>query len=349
MLIIRADAFYNSFETKILYLIFAILHLRIFLPFEIVGITPVIDSYVWIPKFLKILNLNSIPINVICTLIFVWLVMAVVFIKRTVTHYKGIRKLLIDSCPLEGETAYVKEISDELRIKGDIVVHRNLLISIPCIYGTLNPVILLPDYDYTQRELYMVLKHELIHHKYKNNLILLVHALFNSLFWFNIFKKSFRDFLCKSFEVNCDNHLIKGMTENEKSEYVACIIRTLENAETISNPIESEFLLNIADKDFTLKRFNLIKNIKVDKKTFKMFFLYLFLFALTVLSMVVVQPTYTMDISNSISDGQYYTYDGEYYYLHSADGFVTHKMTETFPDANFPVIETNEEDDIKIE
>lgn len=81
--------------------------------------------------------------------------------------------------------AVYNNLLSELSVKKPPAIIQNKGILTPCTTGLFNSVILLPDCNYTELELYYILKHELIHYINRDVLIKLIFSFITCLLWWN--------------------------------------------------------------------------------------------------------------------------------------------------------------------
>ena len=144
----------------------------------------------------------------------------------------------------------------------------------PMTYGVINPVVLIPINDYTDRELRYIFRHELTHQKNNDPLIKLLVELYCCIFWWNPFVYLLKANLAQKLELKCDYKTTVGNTEQEKLEYLDAIVKCMKNCS--SKEMNNSFsvkcsLVNLElfssdDADFTKERFEYILNIS-DKKS----------------------------------------------------------------------------------
>ncbi|HPC99964.1 MAG TPA: M56 family metallopeptidase [Acetivibrio sp.] len=103
-------------------------------------------------------------------------------------------------------------------------------IASPMMIGFLKPMILLPDNDYSNNELYVVLKHELTHIRRGDIWYKLLLIAANSIHWFNplvylMVKPANRD-----LEYSCDDVVVKNSDMNFRKEYSLTILKAMQKS-----------------------------------------------------------------------------------------------------------------------
>ena len=108
----------------------------------------------------------TIAIHII---VLVWLLIVCFRLLKYIMQYKMLREKLEDNIPIKGELAseVFDRVCNELKIpKGKVSLQRNPLVESPLIVKAYNSQVLLPDWDYTEKELELIFYHELSHFKH---------------------------------------------------------------------------------------------------------------------------------------------------------------------------------------
>ena len=151
------------------------------------------------------------------------------------------------------ETA--KRIAAEIGVKRDFEVA--VLSSVPCpmLTGLSAPLILIPNEDYNDRELALVLRHELTHLKNHDLPLRLLALVCTALHWFNPFVRLFSRIFDRDCELFCDEQVMKNAKESEKKLYCSVILSSAcENAALRPTALST----GISGKDGLKARFKLI-------------------------------------------------------------------------------------------
>ncbi|HBF4443103.1 TPA: M56 family metallopeptidase [Clostridioides difficile] len=118
----------------------------------------------------------------------------------------------------------VKKLNINRRFK----VYRVKGIYSPAIIGLRDYKIIIPEKEYSNRELNFIFRHELVHYKRKDNLFKVMVSLVCTIYWFNpicyLLKKQFNE-LC---ELSCDEIVIDEYTSTEIEEYAYLILDTIK-------------------------------------------------------------------------------------------------------------------------
>lgn len=133
---------------------------------------------------------------------------------------------------------YSEEIHDEkiieilnqnkehLKIKKEVKMHsiKNLNSALLTTFG--ENKIFLPDVDYNEDELNLVIKHELIHLKRRDNLKKLFINILTCIYWFNPLVKKLNLYFEELCELANDEEITSEASNKEKKEYASLLLKT---------------------------------------------------------------------------------------------------------------------------
>lgn len=116
---------------------------------------------------------------------------------------------------------------NEFNLKKPPLLNRNFCISAPCVTGFFKPMILLPEKEFSEKELNYILKHEIIHYINCDIWIKWFCILFTSLFWWNPLVYIFKQDLTQILEIRCDMKVCEKLSEAQKLDYTKTILATI--------------------------------------------------------------------------------------------------------------------------
>lgn len=194
----------------IIYILSLILAIRLIIPYSIqLPEAPVLNLV--IPSFVPV----------------VWAVGAVLCILFQAGKYLYFRKtLLSDSLPASAEKELADSVRKELFIDNEIPVLRSGRIGSPMLLGFGKPVIFLPLQDYSEAELMMILRHELMHFKHGDAYKKLFFAGVAAVQWFNPFAWLIKRECSGSLEALCDREVTKNKDASYKRDYCYLLLKT---------------------------------------------------------------------------------------------------------------------------
>lgn len=157
----------------------------------------------------------------------VWFTGAVCCLFCQIGKYLYLRKSQLAGGSLADREATVAEkIKTELFIDKDIPVIRSDRAGTPMLLGFIKPLIILPGLHYSEAELEMILRHELMHYKNRDAYKKLFFAVVTAIWWFNPFAWLIMRECCASLEVLCDEAVTKNKDMAYKRDYCYMLLKT---------------------------------------------------------------------------------------------------------------------------
>ena len=196
-------------------------------------ITPPENDHIVIPNIpiedvVDVTPVKTIPYTTIFMV--VWIVgIAVSTIIYAVSHIRflGCVKLWNRTVTEPWANEIFKNVKLEMGITDDVQLYRNRSVHSPILVGFFKPMILIPTRNLTENDLYMVLRHELLHYKRHDLWYKLLLVVAGCLHWFNPFvwfmvKRADRD-----LEIACDEAVVKGTSMEFRRDYCDTILRII--------------------------------------------------------------------------------------------------------------------------
>ena len=198
----------------IIYILSLILAIRLFIPYSFqLPKTPAFKLV--IPSYIPVL----------------WAAGAVLCVLFQTGKYLYFRKtLLSDSTPASNEKPIAERVKKELFIDKEIPVLRSGKIGSPMLLGFKKPVIFLPLQDFTEAELLMIFRHELMHFKRGDVYKKLFFGAVAAVQWLNPFAWLLMRECSGSLEALCDREVTKNMDNSCKRDYCYLLLKTGKNA-----------------------------------------------------------------------------------------------------------------------
>lgn len=165
-------------------------------------------------------------------LLLVWAVGSILlFAQFLIRYHRGKRD--IDRLPKQ-ENQVLQEILDELQRRNKRRIPIQVLccsgLSTPCGIGLLRRQILLPSQEYTEEELFHILRHELQHFQTHDLLVKWMIRVFQCLFWWNPLVYLLGKDMDQVLEIKCDLSVVKNYSRQETLAYMRTIKSQLEQA-----------------------------------------------------------------------------------------------------------------------
>lgn len=138
-------------------------------------------------------------------------------------------------------------LRQQLRLRKDLQIKRKITIiqysgaMSPMIIGFFRPLLVLPDNEYSQEELYFILKHELIHFKRNDVYVKLLLVVANSIHWFNPLIYLMQKEAGVDMELSCDERVIRGTDYAVRKAYTETLLSTLHKQSRKINSLTTQF------------------------------------------------------------------------------------------------------------
>lgn len=98
------------------------------------------------------------------------------------------------------------------------------IVNVPCLVGFRRAYILVPQEDYTREDLFYIIRHEMMHYERKDIYWNVLAEILCSFFWWNPAFSYLKKSIFHMSEVANDARLTEGMTEEERAEYMKCLV-----------------------------------------------------------------------------------------------------------------------------
>ena len=163
-------------------------------------------------------------------LLLLWVIGAIFLLTRFFLRYIG-EKRSIDRLFKQKNQA-IPDLLEMLR--KDKKIHIQVLccpnLSTPCGIGLFRRQILLPSQEYTEEELFHILRHELQHFQTHDLLVKWMIRVFQCLFWWNPLVYLLGKDMDQVLEIKCDLSVVKNYSRQETLAYMRTIKSQLEQA-----------------------------------------------------------------------------------------------------------------------
>lgn len=181
-------------------------------------------------------------------------------------------------------------------------------INIPMGAGIFRKSIILPDEEYSDSELYFILRHEYTHFQNRDLVVKIFIHIYWCIFWWNPAIYLLKRDLAQVLEIKCDLNVTEHMGKEKKAEYLTTIVTMLKHAEAkrqakvfygttalVSRNYESEIIerFKIVSVSHRHKRRNLIFTAS-----------WFLIFAMLIFASYsfVIRPDYEMPAGGSVTD-----------------------------------------------
>lgn len=260
-------------------------------------------------------------------LLLVWAVGSILlFAQFLIRYHRGKRD--IDRLPKQ-ENQVLQEILDELQRRNKRRIPIQVLccsgLSTHCGIGLLRRQILLPSQEYTEEELFHILRHELQHFQTHDLLVKWMIRVFQCLFWWNPFVYLLGKDMDQVLEIKCDLSVVKNYSRQETLAYMRTIKSQLEQAihtEKIVPVASASLVGNFAMSNVEERFLYLAESLKPNqrKELSKPAFAVLFVALIMASYSFVLQSSYEAPELDENGEKIQYMQEDEIKLLHKKDG-----------------------------
>ena len=189
----------------------------------------------------------------------IWLMVALLLAMMSAISYVLAKKDIMSTAVYSDDLATYTD-----RLKRQMGINRQVRTAVcnytgsPMLIGLLDPVIVLPDVEYTPTQLEMIIRHELTHLRRNDILYKLLLHIVACVYWFNPLTACMARLAGKDIEISCDEDIVKTGDKQFRAEYAQTIIRVIsmqnnklilatnfsQNAKTVKERCSAIMLLN---------------------------------------------------------------------------------------------------------
>lgn len=169
------------------------------------------------------------------------------------------------------------ELKSDLQIKRKIAIVKFKTAESPMIIGYFRPLLVIPDQEYSNDEIFFILKHELIHFKRHDTFFKFLFVIANALHWYNPLIFVMQKEAIVDMELSCDEEVIQGKAYIVRKKYTETLLSTLHKHHKSVNSFTTQFY---GGKQIMKKRF---RNILTETKKKNGFFFFVCAISMTLL------------------------------------------------------------------
>lgn len=196
---------------------------------------PIFRVYPELCRFLRktLFYWNEIEVNSVMVLQMLWIIGAMfsaiyriwgyIMTQRGIRNYKRLRN--------PQYVGTVKQINKELGRKAKFRLVTSKELGAPCIFGVFKPYIAMPEMELKPEEIYLVMKHEMLHYYRGDMVVKILCEALKAVYWWNPFVYRLSDLIASMQEINVDFRIVRGLPEMEQLEYVDCLVKVARNRE----------------------------------------------------------------------------------------------------------------------
>lgn len=303
----KSKYFLKYFGINTIAILYTACIFRMVIPFEFPNFQVLIEDYNFYPALIRAITFNTPTatsfefFSSLTILALVWLIVSVILVVRMIFKYNKSVKYFkgLASGQTSNYIDILEKIKAECEIKSKVNIIKSDKITSPLCYGFFNPTILLPNKDYTETELYYVIKHECYHLKNKDIWVKLLIEIYCSIFWWNPFSYLLKKDLVMCLELKCDSCVTKHSDESQRLDYFETLLNSLKG-NVKSYKKQTAFKSNLLGVEFarsenhnrTIQRFTAISEAKYGNAVANTITCLLAVIIIFFSYVVIIQPAY---------------------------------------------------------
>lgn len=208
-----------------------------------------------------------------------------------------------------------------------IIVHDS--IESPAIFGLIEPIILLPNINFSNDELLCIFTHEIAHFQLGHNIIKYIVRLICACFWWNPCFKDMSSEISHILEMHSDTIVCKKMNTNQKIHYLSAILKTADHLTShASIPMTTCSLIEDKNNEKIQQRFKMILGGYYDIPQKHDFVTLPIIILLFFFSYYIVFQPYSLPQQDCI--GAYVEIHPDYYLVETDDGYDLYDSSDNF-------------------
>lgn len=269
----------------------------------------------------------------------IWAVGAAVFTIKTLTNqHMFINSVKRLSHPADkAAEALIDKLTDDLSIWQEVKAVKLSEVTTPMIVGFFSPTIILPDREFTDNELRLILKHELLHFKSRDLFVKAFMLIAQAVNWFNPFIILFVRNAEQQCEMYCDERVMEGESEESKKLYCQSILNT-----ALVNTKPTMYLKPILSSNFNISKSGLKQRLKTILSTQKRYSLRIIVALMAAL--IAMSGTVFAFTDGYRGENDTYVFETTF----TATSYNFPGQNEEMDYTTYAMIEPNSEDDIAV-
>lgn len=197
--------------------------------------------------------------------VIIWFVGFIIALFYHVLQYYLVKDFYFEEAVISEDEKLISHFSNlcrKYRMRKMPVLMEKEDAATPMTFGYLNRKIVFPPNVYGNKEITLILKHELTHIKYLDSWYKTFLLIVCDLYWFNPVFLLMKRMAYKDVEYVCDECVTKNMTPEEKQIYGTAILKTVNSKSSKAVPSMVQFTVNKKELKNRLNNLFLFQNWK---------------------------------------------------------------------------------------
>ena len=258
---VKKDILYSGM--KLVFAGIALILIRMMIPFNF-PFTQTIVSYKILPPVNKFLfdYIGDTKIDLATILFIIWIAVTLIKISRFVWEQQKYRAFLLPFAVKNwDENAQLEKVLKRCKVTFWRVCIVPMKVS-PAVVGIRKPILVLPEYTFSDNELYYVCLHEAEHCRNHDLWLRLFLDIVICTQWFNPLVYFMQRELTLAFELSNDRVILDTMTERQKMEYAECVMKMVRHQNPKEKRIGTSLAFTHENRSSVKTRINYILNKK---------------------------------------------------------------------------------------
>lgn len=173
---------------------------------------------------------NATDITILDLMTLVWIIGGLIFISVHLISYSHYKRQVMKSGIMIKEArilSHLFRLKRELHISRTVCVMEYEEAESPMIIGFIKPVLVLPKEQFDAKDLFFILKHELVHLKRGDVYLKLLFVTANAVHWFNPIIWIMQKEAVIDMELSCDEKVTQGTSFALKKAYTETLLSML--------------------------------------------------------------------------------------------------------------------------
>lgn len=206
---------------------------------------------------------NTAGITLLDFVVSFWMAGSLIFLAVHVISYSHYRRQVLRKGKVIEDRDFFQQmlsLKRELHISRTIRPVEYYKAESPMIIGFIMPILVLPEEQYTEEELFFILKHELVHLKRGDVYFKMLFVAANAVHWFNPLIWTMQKEASVDMEMSCDERVMQGAGYAVRKAYTEILMSVLHKRCAGKNALSTQFY---DGKKILKRRF---KNILIKKR-----------------------------------------------------------------------------------
>lgn len=220
-----------------------------------------------------------------------------------------------------------RDMLKKLGSGGSVGVYRSDRVRSPCCIGILKKKILLPEKEYSDKELRYILLHEYTHLKHNDILLKVLIRILCGIYWWNPILYRMKKDLNQSMEIRCDLSVTGRLEDAERADYLSVILSAFRESRDATSFAGAAGLAE-EHSESLLERFRVVADRKIVQERKAGILAGAVLFLVLIMSYsFIIQPKYEAPVSEIETDENTYIMDGDNTYIIKRDDtYILHTV-----------------------